>query len=88
MLAAYPACNFAVHSSSVEGVAGVARQLGHILATAGSAMSADMNASVAVVWARLSMDSRRLGSEPRRRAGCARAHARGEAVGIARSRSC
>ena len=87
MLEAYQTCSLAAHNPFAEGVAGAVRQLGRIPATGESAMFVGMSASVAVAWVTLSMGSRQPRSELRRKAGCARAHARGGAVGTARSRS-
>jgi hypothetical protein len=80
------ACILVAHSSSAGGVVGLARHQDRTLAREVSAMSAGRNASV-LVWGRLSMDCRRLGSARFRSSGCAPGHARGGAAGIARSRS-
>jgi hypothetical protein len=86
MAVACLACNFAVRSSSADGVVGLARHLGRSLVTEVSVMFVGMNAFVPV-WARLLTGFLQQGSVLRHSSEDALEHAHDEAAGTARSRS-
>jgi hypothetical protein len=86
MAAACLACNLAVHSSSADGVVGLARHLDRNLATEVSAMFVDMNAFV-LVWARLLTGFLKQGSVLHHSSEDALEHAHDGVAGTARSRS-